>query len=137
MNSEINMLAVLVASVLGMGVGFLWYSPMLFGKPWMALSGFTPESMAGMKKDMTKTYGIMFVAQIVMNYVLAHILSAYQANSVAMGLQGAFWVWLGFIATTMLTGVLFDRKPLKLYAINVGYHLASLLVAAAVLSVWQ
>lgn len=134
---QINLLAVLVAAVLGMVVGFVWYSQALFGKQWQSLSGYTPEKMKAMKNDMAKTYGIMFVCEIIMAYVLAHFLVFAEARTVAQGMQGGFWAWLGFVATTMLTGVLFDKKPLKLYAINTGYHLASLLVMGALLAAWR
>jgi len=39
----VNLLAVLVAAVATMIVGFLWYSPLLFAKPWMTLMGYDPN----------------------------------------------------------------------------------------------
>src|SRR5688572_1633570 len=51
-----NYLAILVAAVAGMAVGFFWYGP-LFGKIWVKLSGFTKEDMEkAQAKGMTKTY---------------------------------------------------------------------------------
>ena len=50
MNVEINYLAVLVAGVAAVAVGFLWYGPLLFAKPWMKLMGHTKETMEGAKK---------------------------------------------------------------------------------------
>ncbi len=40
----INYLAVVVAAIANMVLGFLWYGS-LFGKQWIKLSGFTAEAM--------------------------------------------------------------------------------------------
>lgn len=39
---DINWLALVVASILPLATGFLWYGP-LFGKAWMQESGMTEE----------------------------------------------------------------------------------------------
>ena len=39
----VNVWTVLVAAVATMVVGFLWYSPALFAKPWMKLMGYDPH----------------------------------------------------------------------------------------------
>lgn len=39
----INLWSVLTAAVATMVLGFLWYSPLLFAKPWMILMGYDPE----------------------------------------------------------------------------------------------
>ena len=45
---HVNSLAVLVAAVAVFVLGWLWYSPLLFYKPWMRLRGMDPvAAMAG------------------------------------------------------------------------------------------
>ena len=46
----VNLWAVLAAGVAAMIVGFLWYSPVLFAKPWMALMGYDPSDKAKTKE---------------------------------------------------------------------------------------
>jgi len=36
-------------------------------------------------------------------------------------MQTAFWLWLGFVATTQLATVVFEQRKLGLYLLNVGY----------------
>jgi hypothetical protein len=137
----INYLAVLVAAVAAFILGWLWYGP-LFGKPWVALMKITPEQMAeGQKKGMAKPYTIMFIGTLVMSFVLAHALvfaAAYMnVGGFSAGLQAGFWNWLGFIVPVMLGGVLWEGKPWKLWWINVGYYLVSLLVMGIILGVWM
>ena len=133
----INYAAVLVAAVAGMVLGALWYSPLLFGKMWMSLSGITDKQIGeAKKKGMTKSYILAFVGTLVMAYVLAHFVDYTQATTLAGGLQAGFWIWLGFVATTFLGMVLWEGKPWKLYFLNVAYYLVELLLMGAILASW-
>jgi hypothetical protein len=139
---EINYLAVLVAGILATGLGALWYGP-LFGKQWIAMTGIQmPETITPeMKKSMNKSYAITFIGALVMAYVLAFSLAmgnaALGTSGIAAGLQAAFWNWLGFVAPVMLGMVLWEGKPWKLYVLNVGYYLASLLLMGTILALWR
>ncbi|MEK7103137.1 MAG: DUF1761 domain-containing protein [Patescibacteria group bacterium] len=137
----INYVAVLVAGIISMVLGYLWYGP-LFGKKWMALMGLSKEKMAGKKsKDMTNQYGLMFVGSLIMAYAFAHSIifaSSYlQATGVSAGLMGGFWTWLGFIAPVTLGSVLWEGKSWKLWMLNNAYYLVLLLINGAMLSVWK
>lgn len=134
---EINYLAVLVAGVAAMVLGGLWYSPLLFGKAWMKLSGFTEKDMEKAKqKGMFLSYFFNFVSILVMAYVLSHFVDYAGATDWRGGLQAGFWIWLGFVATVMLGMVLWEGKPFRLYLINVLYWLVALLGMGAILAVW-
>lgn len=140
MNIQVNYVALLLAAVAAMAVGFLWYGPMLFGKQWMKLMGITKESMAAAKKEMGKTYTISFVMTLVMGYVLAHVMALsenfFHYDRLSTGLITAFWMWLGFVMPVQATDVLFGGKKWKLFAINTGYQLASLVAMGVVLSLF-
>lgn len=136
MFEDVNLVAVATAAVVSMLVGFLWYSPMLFGKQWMKLMGKSEEDMEKAKGDMGRVYFISFVANLVMACVLGVLINFVGASKAMQGMQVGFWVWLGFVATTMLTGVLYEGKKIELYLINTGYQLVSILSMAAVLVMW-
>lgn len=124
MMEGINWVAVVAAAVASMAVGFIWYGP-LFGKAWMKLSGLKEM---GDKKDMPKNYAIMFVASLVSAYVLSVLGASFQT---------AFWVWLGFQATLLLHGVLFEGQSWNLYFLKAGHQLVSLLAMSWVLSYFK
>ena len=134
---EVNYLAVLVASVASMVVGFIWYHPAVLGKPWMALSGRTQADLEKEKKEMPKVYGISYVLSLITAYVLFHVmtlsLNFFNYAPLMTGLTSAFWMWLGFMMPVQATGTLFGDKKWKLFGINTGYQLASLLVMGLVL----
>ena len=135
---DVNYIAVLVAAIVSMIIGALWFSPVLFGKMWMQLSGMTDKKLQeAKKKGIGKSYIIMFVATLVMGYVLAHAVQYTQAKTIMEGMQAGFWMWLGCIATVMVGMVLWDKKPVKLYLLLVAHYLVSLLVMGAILAVWS
>jgi hypothetical protein len=129
---EVNYVAVLVAGIVSMVVGALWYSPMLFGKMWMTLSGMSETDAKAMKgKGMGQTYAAALLVQLVMAYVFYQFLDL--GAGYAGAFQTAFWLWLGFIATVMLGTVLWERKPVQLYMLNIAYWLVNLFVMGSVL----
>jgi Protein of unknown function (DUF1761) len=131
--------AVLVAALSSMVVGFVWYSPILFARPWMRLMGYDPDDkakLAEMRKGAGKTYALAFVASIISAVVLAKIIDITTINTALYGMKVGFAVWLGFVTTVQLTGALFGKQPTKLYLINTGYQLVCYLVMGAILAVW-
>ena len=131
---QINIWAVLLATVLHYILGAFWYSPLLFGKFWLELVGQSAEDL---KKGAVKAYIGSFLATLVMAYVLAHFVQYAGATTLLQGATAGFWAWLGFVATTSGINMLYQNKPWKLYLVDVGYFLAGLIIMGAVLGVWQ
>jgi hypothetical protein len=135
----VNLWAVLVAAISTMVVGFLWYSPMLFAKPWTVLMGYDPNDKAKMdemRKSAGKSYAISFIASLVAALVLGKIIDVTSVQSPLYGMKIGFAVWLGFVTTVQLTAKLFGNQPTKLYLINTGYQLVCYLVMGVILAVW-
>lgn len=141
MTPDINFAAVLAATAASIALGFVWYGP-LFGKPWMAIMGFTKDSMEKAKaKGMGKTYALMTLGSFLMAYVLAHSIefaSVYtKTYGVSAGLMAGFWNWLGFVAPVQAGEQLWGGKPWKLFLINAGYQLSALLLIGVVIAAWK
>ena len=133
---NVNWVAIFVAAIISMVVGSVWYGP-LFGKRWMKLISFTKEEMEKGKKDMPKTYGMMFVGSLVTSFVLAVTISLAPEPSAMTGATAAFWLWLGFIVSSKFSEVLFEKKKWELFYIECGYYLVFLLIAGALLGAWR
>jgi hypothetical protein len=135
---KINYPAVVASAAAYWVLGALWYSPLLFARPFIALKGFTPEQVAAMQSQgHAGEIGAAFAVSLVLAYVLAHFVKFTGAETARAGMLTGFWLWLGFVATTNLETVLFEGRPLGLYLINDGYHLAGLLGMGAMLAVWR
>jgi hypothetical protein len=76
----------------------------------------------------------------VMAYVLDHSLvfgNAYlKTGGVSGGLMGAFFLWLGFVATVTLCTKIYEKKPWGLWLLDNAFWLISMMVMATILSVW-
>lgn len=134
---DINILAVIVAAIASMALGFLWYSEAVFGSAWRLLTDLTAEDIGN--KDtagMMKNYILSTLGSFVMAIVLALAINYVEPGSILTGIEVGFWAWLGFVAPVQMTSVLFGKKPWKLYFLETGYFLVSLLVMGAIIGVW-
>lgn len=129
---HINLLAVLVAAVVNMIIGALWYSPLLFSKLWMREVGKKMEDIG----QSGPAYALTMVGALVAAYVLAHFVAYAQAVTLMDGVKTGFWAWLGFVVPTHGATHLFEGKSLNLYLITIGYHLVALMVMGGILAVW-
>jgi len=130
-NIGVNLLSVFLAALVSMVVGFVYYSPMVLGKPWMKEMGLSSENLKKAQKEMGKLYGLSFVLAMVSAYILSHVMAFsmnfYGYGAVMTGLTSGFWMWLGFVMPSQATDQIFGGKNWKLLAINTGYQLTSLL----------
>lgn len=122
---SLNPIAILVAAIVSMVIGFVYYSPLVMGKPWMAEMGMTPKKTGQMKKKMGVTYGLSFLAAIVTAIVLTGFSRMVGAANWTDALLISFLAWLGFAATTGFIDALFSGKSAKLFAINSVHQLLS------------
>jgi hypothetical protein len=136
----VNMWAVLVSALATMVVGFVWYSPLLFARPWMVMMGHDPDDkakIAEMQKSAGPSYVLSLVASLVSATVLGKLIAIATISTPLYGMKMGLAIWLGFVTTVQLTGSLFSRQPAKLYAINTGYQLVCFLAMGAIMGAWR
>ena len=131
---QINFQAVAVAAFMRVILVFLWWSPLLFLDPWLNLTGNTRKTM---RSGMVMGTVFAVVGSFVMAIVLAYAIRRFLAQSVMEGAAIGFFIWLGFVAVTMLSSVVYERKPFKLFLINSGFQLTALLFMGMILAVWH
>jgi len=131
--TSVNWLAVLVTGLGYMVIGGLWYGP-LFQKPWMRLANVNE---ADAKAGAGKAYVMMFIVALVSVFVLAMFVNAIGADTFGEGMLVGLLIWVGFVGTVLLNGVIFEKRPFALYVLNSGYNLVTLLVAGGVLAIWS
>jgi len=137
MNFPVNLWSVLGAVVVSCALMAAWYGP-LFGKLWRHLMGLSEEKQVEMMKGrMGKAWGIAVVATAVQAYFLAYFLQLGNIADSSSALQLSFMLWLGFVATVMTGAVSWENKPWKLWTLNAGYYLVSLLLMSVVLVYWR
>lgn len=125
----VSLIGWILATIGFMAVGFVWYGP-LFGKKWMALNGFTPESFEGANMTLTMVKGVINSA--VMAAFIGYVLMAVGAAGLIAHLTWAFLLWLGFSATTQALSHIWERQPLQLTLIHWSNNLVGFLLAGLV-----
>lgn len=132
---EINFLALLVSAIVIFIIGGLWYSPVLFAKPWLSVINKSEEEL---KKEAKSTnYVIAFLQGVITSYILSIFISWAQAATPGSGAWIGFMCWFGFAGTTALVHNSFAGRHLKLWMIDSGYTLVAFIAAGIILAVWK
>ncbi|WP_198650526.1 DUF1761 domain-containing protein [Saccharospirillum mangrovi] len=109
-----DILAVLLATVVGMGVGSLWYGPLL-GEEWRKAAGVTREQVA------QSNFKLLMAATLLLELTMAIFFElAARDDTVMHGVQLGCLAAL-FFALAMAVHYLFEHRPMRLYLINVGH----------------
>lgn len=158
---DFNFLAILVAAIVPIFIGFVWYNPKLFGSAWMREAEMTEEKMKG--GNMIVIFGVTLLLSFFLAFFLQSLTNhqfgafslmggdptlakpSYQAfmNDYATAFRtfkhGALH---GFIAGLFMflpiiaINALFERKSWKYIFINGGYWMVSLMAMGAIVCGW-
>ncbi len=132
--AHVHWIGVLVASVVAMVIGFTWYSPALFAKPWSKLTGIDCSGKeGGKKKGMGRVLAVAFILNVMTATAIDFIIRRMGIWTLDGALKLGFLLWIGFVAPAMLSAVLWEKKPFALYLINVFHCLVVLEAMSAIL----
>ena len=135
MFAGINYLAVIICTFFSLVLGFLWYTPILFGRSWMMLVGIKENEVDS--KQAMKGYLFSIVSSFLAVLLLAVFMNLISINGFLYGMYLGAAVGILFIATTVIGNDIFERRPFKLSLINAGYRVAYFTIVGAILGVWQ
>lgn len=138
--SHLNYLAVAVATLAYFALGSVWFSPMLFSKSWMAGHNITMPTDETAKKEMRKSMPklmlVTFVGCFVAVLALGYIETAFMYHGWMTGLKTGILASV-FSSIAIALSHMYTQKSFKLFIIDAGYHVAGLIIAAVILSVWK
>jgi hypothetical protein len=113
-------------------IGFLWYTPVLFGNVWMQL--------VGLKKEEMRTAAGPMVGTVLMTLIGSFLLAVF------IQLTGASTALEGFVIALLLSIIIcakiavnyfFEGRSFKLYLLTVGFHVIPYLIGDVLLAVWK
>ncbi|AJR02898.1 DUF1761 domain-containing protein [Siansivirga zeaxanthinifaciens] len=158
---EFNFLAILVAAIVPIFIGFLWYNPKTFGNAWMHASGLTTESLKGgnMIKIFVVTFILSFMLAFILPSLVIHQMGAYSLTQGDLGALPSYDAFLkdygmafrtfkhgtfhgvisGIFLALPIIGInaLFERKSAKYIFINSGYWILTLGIMGAIICGWK
>lgn len=121
MSFGVNILPLLIGGIFNMVLGALWYSNVLFAKPWMEESGVTEEQISD-TSGMGKVYGLTLLSALVTSYVIGFIITNFEITSIIHAIIIADVIWLGTDLPMIIKNWGFEGRTIKLGIINHGYQ---------------
>ncbi|MDP1625246.1 MAG: DUF1761 domain-containing protein [bacterium] len=124
--TDINLITVIVAAVISIALGFVWYAPWFFGSTSLL------SSTRGWKA---------YVGSAVTTLITAFFIASLLNSIVVLGLSGivmaGFVVWLGFMAPVRVNDYFYGRMPRGAVLVDLGYGLVSTLLMALVIGLFS
>jgi hypothetical protein len=132
---------ILIAAVVSFAFGAAWY--ICLGKQWMAARDMSVADMDKAKAEMGPipvAYIIAFIALLIMGWmfagVLLHLARGGMPVTIRSGMISGFFLWFGFVITTLTVNHAFQGAKRSLTLIDGGHWLGVLLIQGAILGWW-
>lgn len=137
-----NGLAVGLSTLAIFILSFVWYVP-LFGKAWTREMGFAadhdPRGFA-----LARSLGLTLLGAALTSVVLHNTMAVWLPRTWGLTTAGptvaehagsaAFFTWAGLVVPVLLRSVAWEARSWTLFAINAGFQLVSLAVAAVLIA---
>ena len=131
--SQVNLLAVLVSVIVYFALGALWYSPVMFAKPWMNAIGKAKEDL----ETSPVVYISTFLAILIVVFILAVLVILIDTNTIRGGAFVGAVTGIGFSLTTTGINNMYAGRSLSLTLITSGYHIVGFTLAGIILANWK
>lgn len=158
---EINFLAILVAALSTLVIGFVWYNPKVFGTIWMRETGMTEEKAKGANMAIVFTMAIVYALLIAL---LLQVLVIHQFGALGMvggdptlakpsyaafmadygssfrtfkhGMLHGFMSGLFFALPVVGTNALFERRSWRYTLVVGGYWVITCTIMGGIICAW-
>jgi len=130
---NVNHLAVWLLVLAQQAIGFIWYSPALFGETWLRLQGKTASAVDASNPI---PFVIAIIAAAAMTYFYAWLLGRVAVKSVGAALRLAALVWVSVSFLEFAMHYAFLGLPAGVLLIDMGKSLLGVLLVAIVLVRW-
>ena len=128
---SIHLWAVLTAAASSFVLGGLWYSPMLFLKPWNKAMGRSEDDNG----HPARVFGLGLVYALVAATVFALLLGPTPVLSEAW--KAGLLVGFGFVAMSFGINYQFANRPIVAWLIDGGYHTGQFVLFGVILGLWH
>lgn len=134
----VSPLPLVVVAAVNFILSWLWYSPLLFMKPWaQALGTYGKTEMTEEEK---KAMPFLFLSAVVVSFILSYglqvVVHSIGAETFLQGVLVGIVLWAVFALTHSLNTLWEGRKPIVL-AINNGLFLVTYALFSGIVAVWR
>jgi hypothetical protein len=128
---HLNWPMVLAATVAYFAVGALWYT-VLFGKYWARVNNADMNDRSGMVRTMIFGFLLTFLISACTGLVLNSI----RCKELSDCFIRSYILIAGLVVGLVGTGLNYQKKPLGIWFVDIGYHLIGILIAGLILAKW-
>ena len=132
---QINWLAVLVAGLAYFFLGAFWYTA-LFGKKWQSYNQALMND-PNAKKGSAAIMFVSFILMLICSFGLSLIVTRLFLTGWEVGLKLGLLTGVCFAATAVSISYLYEKRPLGLHLINIGYNILGNIIAAVIIASWR
>ena len=134
---NLNFIFIIVATIVGMGVGAIWYSPFVFGPLWIKSKGWTKEDvMAHRNSPMLPQMSIMTLGTFVTALMLAALFNSLVVTGISGILFVGLCVWLGFAVPVKLGDYLFGGDSFTFFLLSIGHQFVVTMIMSAIVGIF-
>lgn len=133
--SELNWLAIIVATVAWFVFSAIWYSVPPLSKAWAAASGVDPNAEGG--PSLAVLFIPTYIGYFVTAVVIALIAEAIGASTVSDGVALGVTLGIGFGVVNALVNQLYERKGNTYFLINGVNAIIAYSIVAVIVAVWD
>lgn len=130
----INWISLLLASIVPMVMGFIWYHKAVFGKAWMECVGMTEEDAA--KSNMPMIFGISLILSALLSFFFIHFNNGPgqegQFDSFGHGAFHGAFIGIVVVMPVFITNGLFEHRTWKHMFINLGYWIITMAIMGGI-----
>lgn len=128
--SSINYLAVLVAWIVHVVTGLIWFRPELFGNEWSKLTG---KELKPAKQWLIPG----LIGHLLMVLVLAILIRLTHADSGWSGMLVGLLAWIGFVVPMESGELVWEKIPFRLFLLRTVNQFIGIAAAGFILGAWQ
>jgi len=135
---EINFVQLLAVAMVNFIFSWIWFSPVLFGKPFMKALGIAPghRMTEAEKKRMPLLMANGLFCSFLLSGALQVLCHSVGAADFGQGALTGLVAWLGFALTGSL-GTLWEGRSMTLILISNGLYLVTYSIFGGVIAVWH
>lgn len=131
---NVNLLAIVVASLGVVGLGWVWYHPKVLGNLYKKLTVSENQEIVEMtKQHMQKGVAVMFISGLLQSSALYFFIVLSRAGSFPQLMTIVFLVWAGFYLSTIVSEKTWMKISHKVMLIDAGYYLLSNIIVVLLL----
>lgn len=130
----INEMALLVATIVAIAVGNVWYSPLVFGK-WGSVSNIVPRTDGVISKPSTlRTFILVALCNFGILYMLAHAVVWTTLLGISI-VECALWLTL-LVGSGIVLSSVFEKRTFVYALVNIGYAAVIIVGGMHVIAYW-